>query len=419
MRIGYDIDVSSVSAPLVIGRSGITIRGASKFNTFLRRQRLGAAFATSEKIPIMSVATPGPALSGVTITDLAFDGNRTFNEGLGDPGVALDLSISNVNGSQTFSPFTVRNCRFLNSPGSAISMQPAIDYPVEFPGTQPTRGIRIEKNEFRKSRRAPVHVALNGEWWPITPPPSTPVTPLAAGQIYVSGMCDGGLPAESTVDDVVVQYNLFEENDTGALGINDTQRFSTNPYSMYSVRAYRNVFLDNYNAGADCGGGVVAVLNCAHDVEIRENFMWNRNVLWEPGFCPSTPQSGSFNTSDRWAVADAMEIWGKHVDVVGNLVQYFSASGIAAAAVQNLTVTGNKINNTSRGIQQRPDLNDLDYENDRPGILVSNCGDDSGGAHRPVVGVQINSNEVLTRARSIKAMLFDLVAGFVVVVRST
>ena len=113
----------------------------------------------------------------------------------------------------------------------------------------------------------------------------------------------------------------------------------------------------------------------------------------------------SGNASDRWAVADAMELWGTQLDVVGNRVEYFSSSGIAAAAVQGLSVTGNKIFNTNRGIQQRygvepsaPPLNSLSYEYDRPGIQVSNCGESTPSGYRSVQNVFINANEISNRS---------------------
>lgn len=58
----------------------------------------------------------------------------------------------------------VSNCRFVDSPISSLAIHPAIDWD-SYP-RNPTRGIRIENNTFQRSQRAPIYIALGGQWAP-------------------------------------------------------------------------------------------------------------------------------------------------------------------------------------------------------------------------------------------------------------
>jgi len=330
-----------VSEPILIRRSGKMLLGQSKFGTVLKR---GASLAE----PMLSVASDGGPYSGIVISDLTIDGSRV---GTTNTGVQ-DLSVLNVNGGtnpELGFGIKIENCRFLDSGHSAIAMHPG--YPD---GPSYTKGIIIRKNEFRRSIRAAVHVSLGSIWWPTAPTSGFPQ--------YWGGACDAAFPVQAPTD-VLVQNNFFEENDTGAFGVDVSN----------NVQIRENAMLNNYNNGLDCGGGVVALLSCATNATATGNFIWNKGVYLNPSGC-GLPNNT--DPTDARALAPAFEIWGRDITVQNNWMEYFSNEAMYLTAVSNVTVQQNKIRNASRMYHfkdpDNPPPQDPD-EDDPPGVQVANC----------------------------------------------
>ena len=392
----------------------------------------------------------GP-FTGIVISDLTIDGGRSFAE-ISEPAVSTDVVLVNVGTpysatAPTPSPgegVRIENCRFINAPNGAIVASPPIDFDITpnpnntIPADKlwiwnnhPTRGVLIQNNEFLRSFRAPIATSLNGTWWPSqTGIPSyllkqnDPNYPrlyqnVRANDvnIIVQGKCDGnqatgpvvtpnfqftsldGLTSKTrhvydglpyyTPDNFIIQNNFFEENDTGAFGLDSVTNFT--------IR--NNVLLNNYNNGWDCGGGVIAVSHCAYKTTIDNNFLWNRDVYTYPQMCLNRPSGGpQTNISDKYALASGLELWGRDFTINGNWIEYFPTEGIGLMAVDKAYVTNNRIRNTSRGTQDVRDItnNTTTYEDDRPGIQIANCGMYSPQAYRPVnninIGKDVNGN---------------------------
>lgn len=327
-------------------RGSKTLRGQSKYGAILKR---GSSLPSE---PMISVAPDGGPYFGIVISDLTIDGSRT---GTTNTGVQ-DLSVLNVNGGTNPAGgfgIKIENCRFIDSGHSAIAMHPG--YPG---GPTYTKGIIIRKNEFRRSIRAPIHVSLGSIWWPTAPTSGFPQN--------WGGACDAAFPAEAPTD-ILVQNNFFEENDTGAFGVDVSK----------NVQISENAMLNNQNDGQDCAGGVVALLSCATNANVNGNFIWNKGVYVAPGHAHCVP-GGITDPADPRALAPAFEIWGRDIIVQNNWMEYFSNEAVYLAAVSNVTVQQNKIRNASRmyhfkdPVNPPPPEEDPD-EDDPPGVQVANC----------------------------------------------
>ena len=416
-----------ITQTLWIARSNVIIRGESKTSTILQKYRTDnrddALFAMTD--PIMRIRF-GPGIgpfTNITIRDLTFDGNRTGREtvepavfaGLQNaPEASGELEILNVTGSTTsgYPGMKVINCRFINSATSAVTMHPPINYPAAYPNGTPTKGIVFQNNEFTHSLRAPIHISLAGGWSPQSILPSDG-NPLPPGEIDIRSTCDVssgnenkfytdlgtsvvnpagtlvpavgssvGLPAEA-VNDVLVQNNFFENNDTGAFGIT----------SSIGIVIKNNAMLNNMNNGWDCGGGVVAILSCGRTVTVDQNFIWNRDVYGYSSRCASLGLNPNLTRSDQRAQASGLELWGHNISVTNNWIEYFTTEGIFATSVQKLTVSGNTIRNASRQFQASGDNSTTVFlEDDKPGIQIANC--NQNNVARPVDTISILNNSV-------------------------
>lgn len=329
-----------VSQPILIRGSGKMLLGQSKFGTVLKR---GASLVE----PMLSVVSDGGPYFGLVISDLTIDGSRA---GASSTGVQ-DLSVLNVNGGTNPAGgfgIKIENCRFLDSGHSAIAMHPA--YPA---GPSYTRGIIIRKNEFRRSIRAAVHVSLGSIWWP--------TAPISGFPQDWGGACDAVFPVQAPTD-VLVQNNFFEENDTGAFGVDVSK----------NVQIRENAMLNNYNNGLDCGGGVVALLSCATNATATGNFIWNKGVYNNPQGCGGAQINA--DAKDQRAIAPAFEIWGRGIAVQNNWMEYFSNEAMYLTSVYDVTVQQNTVRNASRMYHAKrlPPQVDPD-EDDPPGIQVANC----------------------------------------------
>lgn len=324
-----------------VNRSNVVIRGQSKYGTIVKR---GSSLST----PLISVSAAADPHSAIVISDMTMDGSRT---GATSTGVE-DLSIWKVNGGIDDTGgfgIKIENCRFLNSGHSAVAVHPGYD---GNPST--TKGIIIQNNEFRRSIRAAIHVSLGKIWWPTAP---------GYNVADWGGACDTAFPAQAPTD-VLVKNNFFEENDTGAFGIDVSK----------NVQITENAMLDNQNNGLDCGGGVVAFLSCATEATATGNFIWNKGVYKNPQGCEGSqinPES-----KDQMAIAPAFEIWGRNITVQNNWMEYFSNEAVFLSAVYDVTVQQNTIRNASRMYHAKRELQPGEEppdEDDYPGVLVTNC----------------------------------------------
>ena len=448
-------DGTFVYETIEIRRSNVTIRGHSKYTTAIRRVQANPPYP----YPLIKVAMTEagndhpPAIgpfTGIIISDLTIDGGRLGYETT-EPVVATDVILANVGSPNSINALPlnngegvrIENCRFLNAPSGAIVASPPIDwdntYALSNWNDHPTRGVLIQNNEFIRSFRAPIVTSLNGTWWPGQP--GIPDYLLKAGDpnyprnykavnpadvhIIVQGKCDAEQktsPIETTInlanisnpascqvspvpptckkvhtydglpyytpDSFIIQNNFFEENDTGAFGIDSVTNF----------KILNNAFLNNYNNGWDCGGGVIAVGHCANHTTIENNFLWNKEVYTYPQMCLNRISGGpQTNTNDKYALSSGLELWGKDFTIRGNWIEYFPTEGISLGAVDTAYVTNNMIRNTSRGTQDASDPNNpndrtTSYEDDRPGIQVFNCGMYEPQAYRPLLNINIGKD---------------------------
>jgi len=416
----------AIGGTLWIRRSNITIRGVSKYDSVLQR-------ATGFKEPLMAIdyhmgsyyglTGQDVAAKGLVIRDLTFDGNRPDDpQGYNAP----EIGVRNVDGTTSAGDgLVITNCRFLNAPYGAITASTPLDYRLYDPAApaaptpsvwlnHKTNGIIIKNNEFRRSLRAPIAFSLGGSWVPSLPA-NWPPTVYSKGipEIIVGGSCDGAQQVDSpisqsqvtvtdstnvqfqryaqkytsvpsfAVSDVLVQNNFFEQNDTGAFGID----------AAWDVKIYDNAMLDNYNNGQDCGGGVIAVLSCGRKLDIQRNFLWNANVVTYPSFCTASENLPLNKYSkDQRANTYALELFGKKTDVIGNWIEYFTHEGIYAASVQDLTITGNSIRNNSRTYQANGTLSNYGVDDDPAGVMVANT--INPATARGVDGITITDNEI-------------------------
>lgn len=223
--------VWAVGSPLVIERSRLRIKGAGKYATILVRDSSLTSHVFKTK------SDPATALNRIYFEDMTIDGNRPFGESTTPPyfaDVNLD-SIDGPNGAATsvaacedgatsgYCGVRIRNVRFLNARFGAISMQPPINFPASRPVNGATRGILIERSDFTRSLRAPIHIGLNARFWPVVVPDAVSVQ---SPQIDIGGTCDTAPPGTGT--QILLNPAKSHGDTTGFLPwLSPTSRFET------------------------------------------------------------------------------------------------------------------------------------------------------------------------------------------------
>ncbi len=315
----------TVTTPIVIGRSSITVKGggATRSDTVLVR-----APGNTAEMMLVDAAQP---LTGITIQNLTFCGSSTLStppspcpspaqtacgtrtqqatNGEQTPPLCVDLAISHADtGGNPANPFsntgpysvTLLNCAFEGATGHAMALYPTIPKKVN--------DIYISGSAINSSEVTGILSGVNGAW-------------------YGHRWCDlPGLqppfrdnPADFSPRNVRIEDNTFANNNTGAIGMSGAARW---------VGLRNNTFTNNYfnpQAGNQVGGSVFFD-QCTDTVQIYRNTLTG----------PST-----------WAGTEGLELWGRNIQVGAddanqrNMISAYLSEGISANSVFDTTIKNN------------------------------------------------------------------------------
>jgi hypothetical protein len=316
----------TVSQPIVIGRSNVTVTGGSsdRSRTILVRDPTNTA-------PMMQVDAP-QSLTGITIQNLTFCGNSTLPKPspsttcpapvrttCGDwtnqastpnapppPGQCVDLQVENADtGLNPANPFsnagpysvTIANTDFEDATGHAITLFP-----------NGTLGKRVKDVYMHDS-------AVN----------SSAITGILAGANggdYRAGrVCDANPNFNNDLSvflprNIRIENTAFQNNNTGSVAM--IARW---------VGLRNNTFNNNYIRPQVVGneaGGNVFIDQCTDTVQIYNNVMTG----------PST-----------YPLTSGLELWGRNLDIQGNTITGFPNEGIGGNSVYNANIAANHAQN--------------------------------------------------------------------------
>ncbi len=319
-----------LNAPIVIGRSGITVRGSGP--TMPKIVRYNPEYFHNpnwESTPgcqrLMEVSV---GVSNVIIEGFEFEGSAGAYAGFCRPAPVNGQEIAQPKADDLFllgqnTNVTIRNSEFRNAVGSALTI---------YNSNQNT--ITVTGNRFVEPNLVGILIGNNGVWdgsvGPNAPQHYTP-------QHTYCDLISSGLPAAATADvprNLLISSNTFLRSWTGAVALNRSRL----------VTVLGNQFIDNYQRPYDFSCGTMNTTECDYDTRIEGNVFSGDGLILASGYS-----------------TQALELHGLKETVHDNVIRGYPNNAILARSTKDLVITSNTIERNGRAL-----------DNDQSGIDIWN-----------------------------------------------